>query len=176
MIEEYGIKVKGLIKSDKGNKMIKACELGFKFEREYGNCAQCVFSAVSDVKGNGNDEIVKAIDGLAGGVGRSTNGTCGALSGGVVAISLRYGRQAFSNPGQKEKSMKLAKKLHDRFIEEYGSVLCKDIQTKIIGRSFDLWDPKDREEFDKAGGHTDKCPDVVGKAARWTVRILMDEP
>ncbi|MEM3004486.1 MAG: hypothetical protein QXK96_04235, partial [Candidatus Bathyarchaeia archaeon] len=36
-------------------------------------------------------------------------------------------------------------------------------------------DPKDREEFDRAGGHTDKCPDVVGKAARWTVEILLNE-
>jgi C_GCAxxG_C_C family probable redox protein len=164
-----------MTKSDKENKMTKAYEMGFKFEREYGNCSQCVFAAVSDVRGKSNDEIFKAIDGLAGGVGRSTNGTCGALSGGVVAISLSYGRQAFSNPGQKEKCAKLAKKLHDRFIEEYGSVLCKDIQTKIMGRSYDMWDPKDRQEFDKAGGHTDKCPDVVGKAARWVVEMLMDK-
>ncbi|WP_455281762.1 C-GCAxxG-C-C family (seleno)protein [[Eubacterium] cellulosolvens] len=71
--------------------------------------------------------------------------------------------------------MTLAKKLHDRFIEEYGSVICKDVQTKIMGRSYDFWNPKEREEFDKAGGHTEKCPDVVGKAAKWTIEILMDE-
>jgi hypothetical protein len=66
-------------------------------------------------------------------------------------------------------------KLHDKFINEYGSILCKDIQKKIMGRSFNLWDPKDYEEFEKAGGHTDKCPDVVGKAAEWTVEILYDD-
>lgn len=161
--------------SDKEKKMKKAYDLGFKYERDYGSCPQCTFAAVSEILGNESKEIFKAIDGLAGGLGRTTNGTCGALTGGVVAISHRYGREDFPNLGQREKCMTLAKKLHDRFIEEYGCVVCKDVQTKIMGRSYDFWNPKEREEFDKAGGHTDKCPDVVGKAAKWTVEILIDE-
>ncbi len=166
--------VKCLVKSDKEDLMKRAYELGFNFEREYGSCSQCVFAAFSEVLGKRNEEIFKAIDGLAGGLGRTGNGTCGALSGGVAAISQRYGREEFPNLGQREKCMTLSKKLHDKFIEEYGSILCKDVQTKIMGRSYNLWDPKEREEFNKAGGHTDKCPDVVGKAAKWTVEILLD--
>jgi C_GCAxxG_C_C family probable redox protein len=161
--------------SDKEKKMEKAYELGFKYERDYGSCPQCTFAAVSEILGKESKEMFKAIDGLAGGLGRTTNGTCGALTGGVAKISQRYGREDFPNLGQREKCMTLAKKLHDRFIEEYGSVICKDVQTKIMGRSYDFWNPKEREEFDKAGGHTDKCPDVVGKAAKWTVEILIDE-
>ncbi|WP_455278856.1 C-GCAxxG-C-C family protein [[Eubacterium] cellulosolvens] len=161
--------------SDKEKKMEKAYELGFKYERDYGSCPQCTFAAVSEILGKESKEIFKVIDGLAGGLGRTTNGTCGALTGGVAKISQRYGREDFPNLGQREKCMTLAKKLHDRFIEEYGSVICKDVQTKIMGRSYDFWNPKEREEFDKAGGHTDKCPDVVGKAAKWTVEILIDE-
>ena len=38
------------------------------------------------------------------------------------------------------KSLSLAKKLFDRFIQEYNSTRCKDIQTKIMGKSFNLWD------------------------------------
>jgi len=155
--------------------MEKAYESGFKYERDFGSCSQCTFAAVSEILGKESKEIFKAIDGLAGGLGRTTNGTCGALTGGVAAISQRYGREDFPNLGQREKCMTLAKKLHDRFIEEYGSVICKDVQTKIMGRSYDFWNPKEREEFDKAGGHTDKCPDVVGKTAKWTIEILMDE-
>lgn len=167
--------VKCLVESDKEDLMKRAYELGFNFEREYGSCPQCVFAAVSEVLGKRSDEIFKAIDGLAGGLGRTGNGTCGALSGGVATISRRYGREEFPNLGQREKCMTLSKKLHDRFIEEYGSILCKDIQTKIMGRSYNFWDPKEREEFNEAGGHTDKCPDVVGKAAKWAVEILLNE-
>jgi C_GCAxxG_C_C family probable redox protein len=156
-------------------KMERAYNLGFRFEREYGSCPQCVFAAVSEVLGMNDRETFKAIDGLAGGLARSGNGTCGALSGGVAAISRRYGREEFQNLGEREKCMALAKKLHDKFMAEYGSIICKDIQTKILGRSYNFWDPKDREEFDRAGGHTDKCPDVVGKAARWAVEILLSE-
>jgi C_GCAxxG_C_C family probable redox protein len=154
--------------------MKRAYKLGFSFERDYGSCAQCVFAAVGEILENENEEIFKAVDFFAGGLGRSGNGTCGALSGGVAAISCKYGRDDFQDPesSDRERGMSLAKRLHDKFVEEYGSVLCKGIQKKIMGRSYRLCDPKEREEFIAAGGHTDKCPDVVGKAARWTVGLL----
>lgn len=156
--------------------MKRAYELGFSFERDYGSCAQCVFAAVGEILENRSEEIFKAMDAFAGGLGRSGNGTCGALSGGVAAISCKYGRKDFQAPraSDRERCMTLAKRLHDRFVEEYGSILCKDIQKRIMGRSYNLWDPKDREEFNAAGGHTNKCPDVVGKAAKWTVELLSE--
>jgi hypothetical protein len=71
--------------------------------------------------------------------------------------------------------MTLAKRLHDRFVEEYGSILCKNIQKKIMGRSYNLWISRDFEEFISSGGHTIRCPDVVGKAAKWTVALLSEK-
>ena len=117
---------------------------------------------------------------LSGGLASSGNGQCGALSGSAVAISLNYGRD-FSGQEDPEaygkrqkKSYELAKKLHDRFITEYGSILCKDVQTKLMGRRFNFWDEKDKEAFLNAGGHVDKCTSVVGNAAKWTVEIILD--
>lgn len=158
--------------------MKRAYELGASFERDYGNCAQCVFAAVSEVLGNEGAEVFKAIDAFAGGLGRSGNGTCGALSGGVVAISHKYGREDFhtdrETDKERQRGMILSKMLHDKFLEEYGGILCKEVQKKIMGRSYNLWDPKDREEMNAAGGHTVKCPDVVGKTAKWTVGLLTE--
>ncbi|GAJ20418.1 unnamed protein product, partial [marine sediment metagenome] len=37
---------------------------------------------------------------------------------------------------------------YDRFVDEYDSPLCCDAQKKIFGRSFDLMDPIEYEEFD----------------------------
>ena len=92
----------------------------------------------------------------------------------VISSKIGRDRRNFRDPERiRWKTYELAKKLYDKFVEEYGSGTCSDIQNKIMGRSFDLWDPADFEEFDKAGGHTEKCPSVVANAAKWTTEILM---
>ena len=146
----------------------------FEYEQKYGSCPQCVLAAIQDVFGGIDDEVFKAGHALAGGVGLSTNGTCGALSGGVMALCCKHGRprENFAN-GRYLKSHQLAKKLYDRFVQEYGSCICRDVQKKILGRSFNMWDAKDYEEFGRAGGHKDKCPSVAGNVAQWAAEILL---
>ena len=56
------------------------------------------------------------------------------------------------------------------FVDEFGSPICADVQTRIMGRSFDPWDPKDYEAFLAAGGHDDKCTNVAGTAGSCTRR------
>ena len=147
----------------------------FEYEQKYGSCPQCVLAAIQDVFGGIDDEVFKAGHALAGGVGLSTNGTCGALSGGVMALCCKHGRsrENFAN-GRYLKSHQLAKKLYDRFVQEYGSCICRDVQKKILGRSFNMWDAKDYEEFGRAGGHKDKCPSVTGNVALWVAELLLD--
>jgi len=155
----------------------KAYDLGFKYEKDYTNCAQCVIAAVHDVLDMRNDDIFKAACGLAGGLAICGDSACGALSGGVLVIGEIFGRERkeFEDRGKTKKSVAISKRLHDKFMDEYGSCICSGVQEKVYGRSFNLWDANDVEEFEKAGAHTDKCPDVVGKAASWAVEILLDE-
>ena len=81
----------------------------------------------------------------------------------------------FKDRKKKRRVSKYAKILYDRFVDEYDSPLCCDVQKKIFGRSFDLMDPIEYEEFEKAGAHVDKCPTVSGNAARWTAEIILNE-
>ena len=67
-----------------------------------------------------------------------------------------------------------SKKLYDKFVEEYGSPICKDIHVKLFGRAYYLLDSKEYKEFEDAGAHVDKCPKVAGNVARWTAEILPD--
>lgn len=69
----------------------------------------------------------------------------------------------------------LTKKLRARFEKEYGSIICDDIETKLFGRSFDKWNPEERKEKDRMGGHDDKCPSVVGRGARWVAELILEE-
>ncbi len=74
--------------------------------------------------------------------------TCGALVGGLLAISSIVGRSynAFS-AGDGRRVFRYSKRPYDRFIEEYGSPICRDIHRKLFGRTFNLLDKHEYEEF-----------------------------
>jgi len=151
--------------------------LAFKYEAELGSCPQCVLAALMETLDVGDSNTIKAVDALAGGTALSTEGTCGALVGGLLAISSIAGRKYddFKSGKRQRRVFKYAKKLYDKFVEEYGSPVCKDVHKKIFGRTFNLLNHKGYAEFEKAGAHIDKCPDVSGKVARWTAEIILDD-
>lgn len=155
----------------------KAYELAFAYEKGSGNCPQAMLATMHDIFGIGGDDAFKSGTGLAGGGALAGDGTCGALVGGIMALGLVFGRdrEGYVSGKRAGRAYKAAKKLHDTFAEEYGGVVCKDVQKKIFGRSFNLWDRDDYKEFEKMGGHTDKCTDVVGKVAVWVADVILDE-
>lgn len=155
----------------------RAYNLAFKYMSEYGNCAQSTLRAIYEVLNlKGAEIVIKSAHPLAGGLGRSGSGACGALSAGALALGIIYGRGLEDmGKGSFIEAHLRAKELYDRFVNEYGSCICRDVQKKIFGRSFDLWNPEDYRKFEEMGAHRDKCTDVVGKVARWVIEILLED-
>ena len=153
----------------------KAFELGFEYEGKYGACSQCTILAIMDAMGKRDESVFKAAFGFAGGIG-SLSETCGALSAGIMAISLEHGRSLGDLTTQTEEErrecMQMVRDLYTRYIDEYGSIRCADVHQKIFGRTFDQWDSREFLEFLRLGGHVDKCTVVVGNCARWTIEVL----
>jgi len=149
----------------------------FQYEAKLGSCPQCVLAALKETLNVGDDSIFQASQGLTGGTSLSAQGTCGALAGGMIAISALVGRtyQEFSEGQKKRQVFKYTRQLYDKFIGEYGSPLCCDVQKKIFGRSYILIDKQDYEAFEKAGAHVDKCTSVAGNAAKWTAEIILNQ-
>lgn len=119
---------------------------------------------------------------MAGGAGECIDGICGGHSGGIIMMSLFFGRprkKEATKEGRKEKydSFRMAQALHDKFIEKYGTVICSEIHKKLFGRSFNLRDDEQKEQFRKAGAHEDddKCCAAVGDGARWATELIIDE-
>jgi len=169
---------RGSGKRNKEETLKKAYDLGFEYEKVYRGCSQCVLAAVQDLFEVKNDDVFRAASGLAGGIGLCGDGCCGAYTGGVMVLGQLYGRvrENFLDPNRtRKRTFDLAKKLHDKFIAEYGTVICRDIQQKIFGRPFYIRDADDFKKFEEAGAHEDKCPSVVGNAAGWVAEILMEE-
>ena len=158
----------------------RAFKLGFDFERDYRGCAQCVFAALQDtldLRNNATDAIFKSATALAGGSAVEGDGQCGAYSGALMMLGYIVGRERdkFDDPENiRKKTNELARLLHDEFLSSYGTVVCHQIHRKIFGRPYYLADADEGLKFDEAGAHSDKCPTVVGDAAKWTVQILQE--
>jgi C_GCAxxG_C_C family probable redox protein len=156
----------------------RAYEAGKAYEQDYHGCAQCTLAALQDAFDRRDDAIFQAATGLAGGGGLTTDGNCGSYSGAVMFIGQLLGRTRddFADPAEvRHQTAEIVRALRSRFIEEYGSITCRDIQTKVIGRPYYLADPDDLQRFHDAGAHDIHCPEVVGRAARWAAEIVREE-
>ncbi len=156
----------------------KAYQLGYEYEKTYKGCAQCTVAAVQDTLNIRNDDLFKGVTGCSGGGGSLCDAGCGAYVGGIVLLSTLWGRERdnFADPDKiRARTSELARKLHARFTEEYGTIICRDIHMKLFGRYFYMADPDEADKFDAAGAHTTICPEVVGKAAKWVTELILQE-
>ena len=156
----------------------KAYELGFEYEKTYRGCSQCAIAAIHDTLNIRDDSVFKAGTGLAAGGGLTGVGVCGGYVGGIMVISQLLGRERsnFADPEKvRFKSFTLARKFLEQYVQEFGSIICRDIQMHRFGRPYYIADLEDFEKFEEAGGHVDKCTDVVGKASQLAVKIILDE-
>ncbi|MEX2704828.1 MAG: C-GCAxxG-C-C family protein [Candidatus Freyarchaeota archaeon] len=153
----------------------KAFKLGVQYEKENTGCAQTVIAAIFDTLGIWNEDVFKAASGLADGLGLTGDGACGALVGGSMVISYLYPREKkdFKDMYKPMKAYAMVKQLHDQFVEKYGTCRCYDIQKRLMGRTYNLWDPKELEEAFKSG-MMDHCSKVVGTGARLAVKIILE--
>lgn len=163
----------------------KASELGASFEEHSGSCSQCTVAALREILGF-EEVVVRVATSSCGGQAGLSTGACGGVIGGTVVLDYYLGRSADMvsathtiprGMGELSRALEAAKSLCAKFIREYGSILCPQVQAKIFGRSFNLQDPADWKAFEEAGAHTDpsKCMSVVGNAARWTLETLIEK-
>jgi len=122
--------------------------------------------------GLGSYEMVKALSPFPGlgGTGR----TCGAVSGGLLALGLYFGSDDLLNHDSNRVCGTAARVFMERFEATLGSVDCKDIQTLLLGRYFDSKGGKENAEaFVKAKGF-EKCTVAAGVGARLAAEIIIE--
>jgi C_GCAxxG_C_C family probable redox protein len=126
------------------------------------NCAQSVLLTMFEHWNGENELIPKIATAFGGGVGRCGS-VCGAFTGGVMALGIKYG----TNEPSLEKRLKayeLSQNFFKRFERQHGSVLCRE----LIG--YDLSIPEELEEARKAKVFEEKCINFVRK----TVETLLE--
>jgi C_GCAxxG_C_C family probable redox protein len=90
------------------------------------NCSQSVLYAYCDELGFNKDLALKLASGFGAGMGRKGE-VCGAVTGGVIAIGLKYGRGIEDDRSNTGESHRLTKDLMDRFEEKHGTYICRKL-------------------------------------------------
>jgi len=81
---------------------------------------------------------------------------------GLFKLHHRRERDHFDTSAKiRERGCELVAKLHDYFIQEYGSVICRDILQKKFGRPFYLFDDGDFQKFEELGYHDPGACDIT---------------
>jgi C_GCAxxG_C_C family probable redox protein len=136
-------------------------ERAVKHFRDGYNCSQSVLLTMAEHWGDKNKLVPKIATAFGGGIGQCGS-VCGALTGGVMAIGVKYG----SNEPSAEKrarAYELARKLYLEFAKQNGSVACRD----LIG--YDLTNPAERQKVSEEKVSEKKCTSFV----RSSVEILL---
>lgn len=92
------------------------------FESDF-NCAESVLMSLAESICVRSELIPKIATPFGGGIGRRGS-VCGALTGGVMAIGLKFGRIEAKDTKRREVSYNKALELSKRFEKEFGSALC----------------------------------------------------
>jgi C_GCAxxG_C_C family probable redox protein len=94
-----------------------------KFMARY-NCAQSVLYAYGPGLGLDAETSLKVATGLGAGMGRRGE-VCGAVTGGILALGLKYGRGSRQDRSATEETYRKTLDLMARFEKRHGSCLCR---------------------------------------------------
>lgn len=89
------------------------------------NCAQCVLLAFSNELGLGEELAYKITSGFGGGMCQGE--VCGAVSGAIVAINLKYGPDKPEDNEAKDEVYNIIRQFTKEFKNVNGSVICKEL-------------------------------------------------
>ncbi len=126
------------------------------------NCAQSVLLTMQRVWNVEAPSAIKAASAFGGGIGRRGS-VCGALTGGVIAIGLRYGSDS-PLVQEREKAYSIALEFYNEFEKRCGSVFCIELT------GCDLTDSEQLERARKSDLIIKKCAKVIEES----VRILIE--
>jgi len=125
-------------------------------------CAESVLKAIADAKGIKSDLIPRIASGFCGGIAH-TGGMCGAVTGGIMALNIIYGRET---PEQShELNYQKVQEFVHAFNLKYGTLNCYELT------GCDLRTDKGKKKFDVLNVH-EKCTELTAEATRMVLELI----
>lgn len=128
------------------------------------DCSQVVTGEFAE-EFNMDEETLRKISACFGG-GMMCGETCGAVTGALMVIGLKYGHSRNGDQEQKERMMEKTAQFKQLFLEKYPSCMCRD----LLGH--DISKPGEMEKVLEKGLMFDFCPCVVEDVIEILKKVL----
>jgi C_GCAxxG_C_C family probable redox protein len=132
------------------------------------SCSQAVLSTYSEQYGMDKADAFKVACAFGGGMSRMA-GPCGAVTGALMVIGLKYGKYQEGDEKAKEKTYALTNEFSRRFIARNGSINCKELLGCDIGT------PEGMKYGKEHNLTATLCPKFVRDAAEIVEEMLKEQ-
>ena len=122
------------------------------------NCSQSVFTVFGTEHGISEDDCLRISCPFGAGMGR-TQQTCGAVTGALMALGLKYGK-AIGDPDEKKQfTYEKTREFFSEFTARNGSLSCRELL-----KGLDINDPVDHQKIMELGLFDTSCEKYVTDA------------
>jgi len=141
-------------------------DTAIKYFRNSFNCSQSVFTVFGKEYGLSENDCLKTACAFGAGMGRQQL-TCGAVTGALMAIGLKYGK-AMGDPEEfKLRTYEKTREFFAEFKKKHGTVTCRELL-----KGLDINDPDDYRKINEQGLFDTLCEEYLRDAVGITEEIL----
>jgi C_GCAxxG_C_C family probable redox protein len=145
---------------------MKKEEKAVEYFRNKFNCSQSVLTVFCADYGLSEDDCLKIACAFGGGMGRQQH-TCGAVTGALMVLGLKYGK-ALNDPEEKKQlTYSKTSEFFEEFNKLHGSTNCRDLLDGL-----DMTDPDDHKKIMDRKLFDIKCEKYVADAVSITEKLL----
>lgn len=130
------------------------------------NCSQAVFTVFGTEYGISEDDCLKIGCGFGGGMGRQQI-TCGAVTGAVMALGLKYGKASGDPEEKKTETYLKVKEFFSEFSSMHGSTVCRELLNGL-----DMNDPDDHKRIMDLRLFDTLCEKYVADSVKFTEKLI----
>ena len=117
------------------------------------NCSQAVFTTFATEMGLDEELALKIATQFGGGARKGE--MCGAVSGALMVLGLKYGHCHSENEEEKGRAYRISEDFMNRFIQKNGTVVCRE----LLG--YDLSEPEDMKKIKELNLFKTTCSEMV---------------
>jgi C_GCAxxG_C_C family probable redox protein len=134
---------------------MKKADNAIDYFRNQFNCSQAVFTVFGTEYGLHENECLKVACAFGGGMGRQQY-TCGAVTGAMMVLGLKYGKAINDTEEKKQMTYSKTRELFAEFNKLYGTTNCRELLNGL-----DMNNPEDHKKIIEQGLFDTKCEKYV---------------